>query len=96
MVAGTYQPDVQLLLLQVGGTQKGIVQQPCFLPLASVAITPLLKSAFQESFASPQEPPGSPRKELPDQAIPESVQILPVEESPPCDIQVCCRDLLKC
>ena len=88
VVAGTYKPDVQLLLLLGGDTQKGILQQPCFLPLASVAITPLLKSAFQEGFAAQEEPPGSPRKEMPDQAIPESVQILPVESLLD-DIQVC-------
>ena len=94
MVTGTYKPDVQLLLLQGGETHKGSSHQPCFLPLASVAISPLLRSAFQESSASPEEPPASPRKELPDQAIPESVQILPVD-SLPHDIQVCCSDLLR-
>ena len=87
MVAGTYKPEVQLLLLQPAETHKGIAQQPCFLPLASVAISPLLRSALQESLTTPQDPPGSPRKELPDQAIPESVQILPVE-SQHGDIQV--------
>lgn len=94
VVAGTYKPDVQLLLLQGGDTHIGSSQQPCFLPLASVAISPLLRSAFQESFASPEEPPASPCKELPDQAIPESVQILPVDSSPQ-DIQVCHSNLLK-
>ena len=94
MVAGTYKPGVQLLLLQGGDTHIGSSQQPCFLPLASVAISPLLRSAFQESFASPEEPPASPCKELPDQAIPESVQILPVDSSPQ-DIQVCHSNLLK-
>ena len=92
VVAGTYKPDVQLLLLQGGETHKGSSHPPRFLPLASVAITPLLRSAFQESFASPEEPPASPSKELPDQAIPESVQILPVDSSPH-DIQVCCSPL---
>lgn len=94
VVAGTYKPDVQLLLLQGGDIHKGVSHQPCFLPLSSVSISPLLRSAFQECFACPEEPPPSPRKELPDQAIPESVQILPVD-SPPHDIQVCCSDLLQ-
>lgn len=87
VAAGTYKPDVQLLLLQAGDAQKGSPQQPRFLPLASVAISPLLQSAFQGAFPVPEEPPGSPRRELPDQAIPESVQILPVE-SQPADVQV--------
>ena len=78
---------MQLLLLQAGDAQKSSPHQPRFLPLALIAISPLLQSAFQGAFFVPEEPPGSPRKELPDQAIPESVQILPVE-SQPADVQV--------
>ena len=79
VIAGTYKPDVQLLLLQGHGAQRGSFKQPCFLPVASAAISPLLKSAFQEQSMIPKGLPASPRKEAPHQAIPESVQILPVD-----------------
>ncbi len=80
VAAGTYKPGLQLLLLQPGEPNQGVSQQPCFLPFASVAITPLMHQTFQGgAAAAPEEPPGSPRKALPDQAIPESVQILPLQ-----------------
>ena len=80
MAAGTYKPGLQLLMLQPGEPNQGVSQQPCFLPFASVAITPLMHRTFQGgAAAAPEEPPASPRKTLPDQAIPESVQILPLQ-----------------
>ncbi|DBA93331.1 TPA: hypothetical protein ACH3X2_003608 [Trebouxia sp. C0005] len=80
VAAGTYKPGLQLLILQPGEPNPGMSQQPRFLPFASVAITPLMHQSFQGgAAAAPEEPPGSPRKALPDQAIPESVQILPLQ-----------------
>ncbi len=80
MAAGTDKPGLQLLMLQTGEPSLGVSQHPCFLPFASVAITPLMHQTFQGgAAAAPEEPPGSPRKALPDQAIPESVQILPLQ-----------------
>ena len=78
VAAGTYQPGLHLLLLQPGDQHEGIPQRPLFLPLASVAVAPLMRHTFLGTAASQKDPPGSPRKALPDQAIPESVQILPL------------------
>ncbi|KAL0033688.1 hypothetical protein WJX77_000833 [Trebouxia sp. C0004] len=88
VAAGTYKPGLQLLLLQTGERNPGTSQQPCFLPFASVAITPLMHQTFHGgAAAAPEEPPGSPRKALPDQAIPESAQILPLQSRDD-DVQV--------
>lgn len=84
MAAGTYKPGLQLLIWRPNDPHLG---QSAFVPFASVAVTTLMRQSLRGGLAAPEKPPGSPRKALPDQAIPESVQILPLQSKHD-DIQV--------
>lgn len=84
VAAGTYKPGLQLLIWRPNDPHQG---HSSFLPFASVAVTTLMRQSLHGVFAAPEKPPGSPRKALPDQAIPESVQILPLQSKHD-DIQV--------
>ena len=105
VAAGTYKPSLQLLMLQPGNPFQPMSQIPLFHPAASGDIAPLLHHMLPSSASiSPRRAVTSPARgltspsalwdtaepdHLPEQVVPESVQIL-IPASGNADLQASC------